>query len=157
MCTAYLIPGTCQIPLGKQESTGPAAHLISATLPAHWGHARSHQGAVEELGPEDICNDVKETTHFPSTGVVLGAALLVSGKNFSPVYPPIPALSIMLTQIPPIRDLLASMRMFSLTAARIKGLTLTHISLKVNLIRLHFLKTTDQDDSTVKEGSFVVF
>lgn len=88
MCTAYLIPGACRIPLGKRESTGPAAHLISATLPAHWGHDRSHQGALEELGPEGICNDVKEATHFPSTGLVLGAALLSLGEKFLPSPPP---------------------------------------------------------------------
>lgn len=87
MHTAYLTPGTCRIPLGKQKSPGPAAHLISATLPAQWGHARFYQGALQKLGPEDICNDVKETTHFPSTGVVLGAALLSLGEKFLPSPP----------------------------------------------------------------------
>lgn len=65
ICTACLIAGTSQAPLGKGESTREAAHLLSAILPAHWDCACSQQGAEEEMGPEKMCSDVKGAHTFP--------------------------------------------------------------------------------------------
>lgn len=55
----------------------------SATLHAHWEHACSQLGA-EEMGPENICNEVKGSTHFLSTGVVVGLAPLGLREQFLP-------------------------------------------------------------------------